>query len=124
MKVMLQHVAHARSGDKGDTSNIAVFAYSAELYALLKAQLTAERFKAHYGAAIKSEVVRYEVDNLQALNFVCQGALGGGVSRSLCLDNYGKALSAAILGFEIEVPEALRGQLQGPDYNASTGIFR
>jgi len=58
-------------------------------------------------------LTRYEVDNIDALNFVCQGALGGGVSRSLCLDNYGKALSAAILGFEIEVPEYLKTKLQG-----------
>ncbi len=59
-------------------------------------------------------MIRYEVDNLEALNFVCHGALGGGVSRSLCLDNYGKALSAAILGFEIEVPDALRDRLRRP----------
>lgn len=113
MQVPLQHVAHARSGDKGDTSNIAVFAYTPDLYPLLKAQLTAEAFKAFYRGAIKGSVTRYEADNIEALNFVCQGALGGGVSRSLCLDNYGKALSAAVLGFPIEVPDALRGQLRG-----------
>jgi hypothetical protein len=113
MKVLLQHVAHARSGDKGDTSNIAVFAYTPDFYPLLKEQLTAERFKAFYGGAIKGPVTRYEAGNIEALNFVCQGALGGGVSRSLCLDNYGKALSAAVLGFEIEVPDALRPQLRG-----------
>lgn len=113
MKVQLQHVAHTRSGDKGDTSNIAVFAYTPELYALLKAQLTAEAFQAFYRGAIKGPVTRYEADNIEALNFVCQGALGGGVSRSLCLDNYGKALSAAVLGFPIEVPDALRSQLRG-----------
>ena len=113
MKVKLQHVAHTRSGDKGDTSNIAVFAYTTELYKVLKAQLTSERFKAFYSGAIKGEVIRYEVDNIDAMNFVCHGALGGGVSRSLCLDNYGKALSAAILGFEVEVPDALREQLRG-----------
>ena len=113
MKVPLQHLAHARSGDKGDTSNIAVFAYEPAFYPLLKAQLTAERFKAFYKGAIKGEVIRYEVDNIEAMNFVCHGALGGGVSRSLCLDNYGKALSAAVLGFEIDVPDALRGQLRG-----------
>ncbi len=113
MKVMLQHVAHARSGDKGDTSNIAVFAYEPEFYPLLKEQLTAERFKAFYAGAIRGEVLRYEVDNLQAMNFVCHGALGGGVSRSLCLDNYGKALSAAVLGFEIEVPDAWAHKLRG-----------
>jgi hypothetical protein len=115
MKVMLQHVAHARSGDKGDTSNIAVFAFEPEFYPLLKAQLTAERFKSFYAGAIRGEVLRYEVDNLQAMNFVCHGALGGGVSRSLCLDNYGKALSAAVLGFQIEVPDHLRTKLKGWD---------
>ena len=58
-------------------------------------------------------MTRYEVENLHAMNFVAQGALGGGVSRSLCLDNYGKALSAAILGFEIDVPDSLRSALRG-----------
>lgn len=115
MRVLLQHVAHTRSGDKGNTSNIAVFAYAPELYPLLKEQLTAERFKAYYAGAIKGTVTRYEVDNLDAMNFVCQGALGGGVSRSLCLDNYGKALSAAILGFTLEVPDSLRPLLRGQD---------
>ena len=113
MKVLLQHVAHTRSGDKGNTSNIAVFAYAPEFYPLLKKQLTAERFKTFYRGAITGEVLRYEVDNIEALNFVCHGALGGGVSRSLCLDNYGKALSAAILGFEIEVPDAAQSLLRG-----------
>jgi hypothetical protein len=113
MKVQLQHLAHTRSGDKGNTSNISVFAYEPEFYPLLKAQLSAERFKAFYKGAIKGEVIRYEVDNLDAMNFVCHGALGGGVSRSLCLDNYGKALSAAVLGFEIDVPDALRPKLHG-----------
>jgi hypothetical protein len=113
MQVLLQHLAHTRSGDKGNTSNIAVFAYEPEFYPLLKAQLTAERFKAFYRGAITGDVLRYEVDNIEAMNFVCHGALGGGVSRSLCLDNYGKALSAAVLGFAIEVPDALRAKLHG-----------
>ena len=113
MKVKLQHVAHARSGDKGDTSNIAVFAYAPEFYPLLKEQVTAEKFKAFYAGTVKGEVLRYAVDGLGALNFVAHGALGGGVSRSLCLDNYGKALSAAVLGFEVEVPDALKGKLRG-----------
>ncbi len=113
MRVLLQHLAHTRSGDKGNTSNIAVFAYEPEFYELLKDQLTAERFKAFYRDAIKGEVLRYEVDNIHALNFVAHGALGGGVSRSLCLDNYGKALSAAILGFEMEVPDELATKLKG-----------
>lgn len=114
MQVLLQHLAHARSGDKGNTSNIAVFAYEPAFYPLLKEQLTAERFKAFYRGAITGAVLRYEVDNIEALNFVAHGALGGGVSRSLCLDNYGKALSAAILGFKLEVPASLTHLLRGP----------
>lgn len=113
MKVKLQHVAHTRSGDKGDTSNIAVFAFEPEFYPLLKEQLTAERFRSFYNGAVRGEVIRYEAANIDALNFVCHGALGGGVSRSLCLDNYGKALSAAVLGFEIDVPQTLRSKLHG-----------
>ena len=113
MKVLLQHVAHARSGDKGNTSNISVIAYAPELYPLLKDQLTADRFKQHYAGVVKGKVDRHEVDNLQALNFVAQEALGGGVSRSLCLDNYGKSLSSRILSFEIEVPEELMPNLVG-----------
>ena len=113
MKIMLQHVAHTRSGDKGNTSNIAVIAYEPELYPCLKEQLTADRFKAHYSGVVTGKVTRYEIDGLQALNFVAEGALGGGVSRSLCLDNYGKALSARVLSFELEVPESLRPKLRG-----------
>ncbi|MGH8811445.1 MAG: AtuA-related protein [Advenella sp.] len=113
MLILLQHLAHTRSGDKGNTSNISVFAYEPEFYELLKAQLTAERIKAFYGGVITGDVLRYEVDNIHAMNFVAHGALGGGVSRSLCLDNYGKALSAAILGFKVEVPESLCGKLHG-----------
>lgn len=113
MLVKLQHVAHVRSGDKGNTSNISVIAYDDAFYPLLKDQLTAERFKSFYGGAIKGEVERYCIDGLAAINFVAHGALGGGVSRSLSLDNYGKALSAAILGFEVDVPERLRNSLRG-----------
>jgi hypothetical protein len=113
MRVKLQHVAHARSGDKGNTANIAVFAYAPQLYPFLKEQLTADRLKAFYQGVITGKVERYPVDGLHALNFVAHGALGGGVSRSLCLDNYGKALSAAVLGFELEIPDELRGQLRG-----------
>jgi hypothetical protein len=113
MRVKLQHLAHPRSGDKGDTSNVMVIAYAPEFYPLLKQQLTAERFKSFYAGTVKGPVERYAVDGIAALNFVAHGALGGGVSRSLCLDNYGKALSAAVLGFEIEVPEELKGKLRG-----------
>ena len=113
MRVLLQHVAHTRSGDKGNTSNISVIAYDQELYPYLKDQLTAERFKAFYSGVVTGAVDRYVIDHLWAMNFVAQGALGGGVSRSLCLDNYGKALSSRILAFELDIPEDLRGRLRG-----------
>ncbi len=113
MKVKLQHLAHTRSGDKGNTSNISVIAYEPDFYPYLKDQLTADRFLAYYAGTVTGPVLRYEVDGLAALNFVAHGALGGGVSRSLCLDNYGKSLSAAILGFEVEVPDALKPRLRG-----------
>ena len=113
MKVQLQHVAHTRSGEKGNTSNISVMAYDDALYPHLKAQLTAEKFKAFYAGVVTGKVTRYEIDGLAMLNFVAEGALGGGVSRSLCLDNYGKSLSAAVLGFELEIPDELRKHLRG-----------
>lgn len=113
MRVLLQHAAHTRSGDKGNTSNIMVIAYEPELYPFIKEQLSAERFKAVYAGVVNGPVERYPVDGVCAINFVAHNALGGGVSRSLCLDNYGKALASAILGFELEIPDALRSKLRG-----------
>ena len=114
MLVALRRVAHTRSGDKGNTSNTAVIAYDPAFYPYLKDQLTAQAFKAMYGAVITGEVERHAVDGLQVLNFVAHGALGGGVSRSLALDNYGKALASVVLRFELEIPDALAGLLRGP----------
>ena len=119
MRVKLQHFANVRSGDKGNTSNIAVIAYSPDLFTHLKEQLTAERFKDFYAGMVTGPVDRYEVEHLGVLNFVAHGALGGGVSRSLCLDNYGKALSAAVLAFEINIPDGLGNHLR--NIRVSTG---
>ncbi len=113
MRVPLHHVAHVRSGDKGNTSNIVVIAYSDDLYSVLVEQLTAEKFRQWYAGVVTGPVERYEVPVVGALNFVAHGALGGGVSRSLCLDNYGKALSSAILAFELDIPDHLIPQLVG-----------
>jgi hypothetical protein len=113
MSVRVYDLAHSRAGDKGNTSNISVIAYAPAFYPYLKEQLTADRFKAHYTGVVTGKVTRYDVDGLQALNFVAEGALGGGVSRSLCLDNYGKSLSARVLSFELEIPDMLRPQLRG-----------
>jgi len=115
MKARLERAAHCRSGDKGNTSNISVIAYSPEFYPCLKEQLTAERFRKFYAGVVTGNVSRYEVDGLHSLNFVAEGALGGGVSRSLCLDNYGKSLSSRILAFELDIPDQLVPLLKGGD---------
>ena len=97
----LREIAHSRTGDKGNSSNISVIAYRAEHYPLLLQQVTAERVKAHFAGVVEGEVVRYELPNLAALNFVMTQTLGGGVTRSLALDAHGKSLSSALLDLEI-----------------------
>jgi hypothetical protein len=100
--VKLREIAHSRTGDKGNTSNISVIAYDERHYALLKAQVTSERVKALFTGVVGGEVVRYELPNIAALNFVMTDALGGGVTRSLALDAHGKSLSSALLELEID----------------------
>ena len=95
----LREIAHSRTGDKG---NISVIAYDQEDYPLLLAQITSARVKAHFAGVVEGDVVRYELPNIAALNFVMTGALGGGVTRSLALDAHGKSLSSALLDLEIE----------------------
>jgi hypothetical protein len=103
-RVQLRHLAHARSGDKGDTANVGVIAYSAEAYALLERELTAERVADHFAGMIDGPVERFELDNLEALNFLLHGALGGGGTVSLMTDAQGKVYSTALLRAEIDVP--------------------
>ncbi len=98
----LRAIAHSRSGDKGDISNLSLIAHDPADYPLLRREVTAARVKAHFGPLVAGEVVRYEVESLGALNFVMRQALGGGVTRSLCLDTHGKSLSSALLDLEIE----------------------
>lgn len=114
MKAKLRRIAHVRSGDKGNTACLAVIAYAPPFYPILKEQLTIERVKARYGDLVAGKIRRFEVDAIESLNFTLEGALGGGVSRSLAIDNYGKALCAALLDIDIEVPSALSAQLVGP----------
>src|ERR1700682_5981323 len=98
----LREIAHSRTGDKGNTSNISVIAYDAKYYPLLFAQVTSERVRAHSAGVVEGEVVRYELPNISALNFVMTQTLGGGVTRSLALDAHGKSLSCALLDLEME----------------------
>ena len=88
-KVQLVQLAHARSGDKGDTANVGVIAYDPGHYELLREQLTPEAVKAHFGEMVKGEVERFELPNLGALNFLLHGALGGGGTMSLMNDAQG-----------------------------------
>src|SRR3954467_9767370 len=97
----LREIAHSRTGDKGNTSNISVIAFDERHYPLLERHVTAERVKAHFAEIAHGEVTRYELPKIGALNFVLRDALGGGVTRSLSLDARGKGLSSAILDLEI-----------------------
>jgi len=102
----LREIAHSRTGDKGDTSNISLIAYDAQHYPLLVRQVTAERVKAHFSELVRGDVTRYELPAIGALNFVLQRALGGGVTRSLALDAHGKSLSSALLDLEVADPDS------------------
>ncbi len=93
----LYDLAYGRAGDKGNIANISVIARSPEAYQELKTKLTAERVKAHLGDLVQGRVVRYELDNIEALNFVCYDALDGGATRSLRIDPLGKSLAGALL---------------------------
>jgi hypothetical protein len=101
----LHEVAHCRAGDKGDTLTLSLFAYRDEDYESLRAQVTVEAVRRHLSHVVRGEVRRYELPHLAALQFVCEGALGGGVTTSLALDPHGKTLSFALLELTVEMPE-------------------
>jgi hypothetical protein len=102
MTVLVWDIAHCRAGDKGDTSNISAIAYDAAGWSILREQLTEERVMQAFAHIATGPVRRYELPKLQALNFVIEGALGGGVTRSLAQDPHGKSLSSLML--QIELP--------------------
>jgi hypothetical protein len=102
MRIPLSRIAHARSGDKGDTSNIGVIAYHEKHYPVMVREVTAARVKLHFGTLCKGKVERFELPNLGALNFLLHEALGGGGTLSLRIDAQGKTYGAALLSMEIE----------------------
>lgn len=104
MKVRLERIASARSGDKGEGSNVGVLARSPLAYAYLKEHLTPARVRAHMQAINHGEVLRYEADNLLALNFLLTDSLGGGGSASILTDAQGKTHGLALLRMEVDVP--------------------
>jgi hypothetical protein len=105
MKVRLLEIAHARSGDKGNTANVGVIVNRKELYHLLERELTAERVAEHFKGMITGDVERFELPNLGALNFLLHGALGGGGTVSLKTDAQGKVYSTALLRMELDVAD-------------------
>ena len=104
----LRDIAHSRTGDKGNISNISVIAYDERNYPLIERFVTAERVKAHFSEIVHGDVMRYELPQLGALNFVLKDALGGGVTRSLALDAHGKSLSSALLDLNLPDEEQSR----------------
>jgi hypothetical protein len=103
MKKLLGEIAHTRSGDKGDTSNIGVIAFRPEDYAVILREVTPQRVKAHFGDLVKGAVERFELPNLHAINLLLHEALGGGGTVSLRVDAQGKTYGAGLLRMEIDV---------------------
>ncbi len=98
----LKEIAHSRTGDKGNISIISLIANHEEDYTWLKETITAEKVRSYFQEIVHGKVTRYEIDSIQALNFVMENALGGGVTRSLALDMHGKSLGSALLEMEVE----------------------
>ena len=107
MKVQLRHLAHARSGDKGDTVNVGLIAYEPDFYPVLVERVTEAAVKEHFGDLVLGDVERFELPNLGALNFLLHNALDGGGTMSLMTDAQGKTFSTAMLRMEIDVDDAL-----------------
>ena len=106
MKIQLVKIAHARSGDKGDTANVGLIALKEEHYLLLVREVTADAVKNHFGEIVKGGVERFELPNLKALNFLLHESLGGGGTLSLMTDAQGKTFSTALLRMYIDVTDA------------------
>ncbi|HJZ81811.1 MAG TPA: hypothetical protein VKD91_15750 [Pyrinomonadaceae bacterium] len=111
MKVQLTKIAHARSGDKGDTANVGLIAFRPEFFPVLVREVSAARVKEHFRGICKGEVERFELPNLGALNFLLHESLGGGGTLSLMTDAQGKTFSTALLRLQIEIPDAEAGAL-------------
>lgn len=118
MKIRLLDIAHARSGDKGDTANVGLIALKNEWYPILVKYVTHERVAEHFANVIKGSVERFELPNLFALNFLLHGALGGGGTVTLRTDAQAKVYSSALLRLVIDVPDAEARALGLPEYRA------
>ena len=106
-EIYLNQIAHGRSGDKGDTSNVCIFARKPEYYEIIRREVTVQKVKEHFGDIVLGDIVRYEVPSLSGFNFVMQHALGGGATHSLRLDSLGKSMGSAFLRMKIHCDELL-----------------
>ncbi len=104
-RLALRSIAHARAGDKGNRSNVSIFAFDGRNYAAIKAQITIDRLRREFPNLLLGEIERYELDHLFGLNFVMDQALEGGVNESLNLDSHGKSWSFLILGLIVDLPD-------------------
>jgi hypothetical protein len=124
VKIRLVDIAHARSGDKGDTANVGVIARQPEWYPLLQHHLTLARVREHFKGMITGGVERFELPNLRALNFLLHGALGGGGTVSLKTDAQGKVFSTALLRMVLDVPDEEARRLRLPGRTAFPAFTR
>lgn len=122
-KLQLRELCGYRAGDKGDVADVAIFADDDVTYDLIVAEVTADRVKEHFGAMVTGAVTRYEVPNVRALNFVMQGALGGGGPKTLRADNLGKTLGGALVRMEIDVPDDLVRRRPRPELSWADEIL-
>ncbi|WP_026528780.1 AtuA-related protein [Butyrivibrio sp. VCD2006] len=104
-RIYLYDIAHGRSGDKGDTSNVCVFARKREYYEIIKREVTPENLKEYFGDMVKGDIIRYEVESLGGMNFVMHHALGGGATMSLRLDSLGKSMGSAVMRMKVHVSD-------------------
>lgn len=104
-EIYLNDIAHGRSGDKGDTSNVCVFARKPEYYEIIGREVTPESLKAYFGDMVKGKITRYDMPSLGGYNFVMEHALGGGATMSLRLDSLGKSMGSAVMRMKIHVEE-------------------
>jgi hypothetical protein len=113
MRVRLLDIAHARSGDKGDTANVGLIALKPEFYPILIEAVTIDRVESHFKGICQGPVERFELPNLRALNFLLHDSLGGGGTLSLRTDAQAKTFGAALLRMEVEIPDELGGLIGG-----------
>lgn len=104
-EIYLKDIAHGRSGDKGDTSNVCIFAREPKYYETIKREVTIEKVREHFGDMVKGDILRYEVESLQGFNYVMKHALGGGATLSLRLDSLGKSMGSAFMRMKINIED-------------------